>query len=342
VRRVLCRVDAGPNTGLGHLQRCLSLAEAFRRQGLAVVFLVPEVGDVPARVQGGGFELLGRDHGKCFAGGGGDRDMVVDAARLQACDLVVLDSYHIDNEYIADVRRAGLVTIVIDDLAAEPFAAHLVVNGAAGTDRLAYTSSTGDTQFLLGPQYALLHTAFWGAPKRVLSPKVNHILVSVGGADPGRALPRILRSIDGLSDSFTITAVVGPFAFDDPDPAPEQYDHPVSFIRAAHHLRQLMYDADVAVSASGQTLYELAATGTPAVAVQLFENQATNVRGLAAEGAVVDGGNASDADFNVRLGRSVAELIGDGRKRDRLSHRGQALIDGLGATRVAAAALRLA
>ena len=339
MRRVLCRVDAGPNVGLGHLQRCLSLAEALRRRGFTVFFLAPELIDVRARVDAAGFELLHGAFEGSDAGGLRDRNMVIDAAGLRGCDLVILDSYHIDNEYISGVRRAGLITIVIDDLAAHPVAAHFVVNGAAGSDRLAYRSSVDDTHFLLGPQYALLHTAFWDAPTRVPSPKVNRVLVSVGGADPCRALPRILRSLDALSDSFAITAVVGPFVPDDADLCPDGYDHHVSFVRAPYHLRELMYDADLAVSAGGQTLYELAATGTPAIAVQLFENQFVNVRCLAAEGAVEDGGNASDPEFGGRLTVAVANLIANESARASISRAGRLLVDGGGAKRVAEAIL---
>ena len=325
---------------MGHLQRCLSLAEALRRSGLVTLFLAQEWADVRSRIGAAGFECLPSVQDGSGLDSSEDPYRVTEVALRYGCDCTVLDSYRIDSRYVSEIREAGL-TVCVDDLAAGQFAAHLVVNGAAGANGLVYRSSTGDTQFLLGTDYVLLNSAFWNAPARIPSACVKNVLVCVGGADPRRALPQILRAMDALPEAFSITAVVGPFASNDPDLVPGRYRHDVSFVHAPSDLRKLMYAADMAVSASGQTLYELVATGTPSVAVRLFDNQATNIRGLAAEGVVVDGGDASDVDFGARLCGLVADLISDGVKRERISRCGQALIDGLGPTRVAEAMLRL-
>lgn len=342
MRCVLCRVDGGPNEGLGHLQRCLSLAEALRRQGMTVLFLAQELVDVRARVDAAGFTFLPSSWDASNAGGSRDRDGVMAAASVHGCECVILDSYHIDNEYISAIRHAGFITIVIDDIAAHPFAAHLVVNGAAGSETIPYRSSAGDTIFLLGPKYVPLHTAFLDAPARVPSPTVNRILVTVGGADAGQALHTILRAVDTVPAPFSVTAVIGPFAeLHALEPVPGDYRHHLTLARAPRHLRDLMTEADLAVSAGGQTLYELAACGLPTVAVQLHDNQTFNVRGLAAAGIVRDGGCVADSDFESGLSQMVTDLIGDGGQRARMSEDGRSLVDGRGAVRVAEAVAAL-
>ena len=52
--QVLFRVDAGPRRGLGHLQRCLSLAAALIRRGAGVTVLAPALDDVRRRVEAAG------------------------------------------------------------------------------------------------------------------------------------------------------------------------------------------------------------------------------------------------------------------------------------------------
>jgi UDP-2,4-diacetamido-2,4,6-trideoxy-beta-L-altropyranose hydrolase len=342
MRSVLCRVDGGPSVGLGHLQRCLSLAEALRRQGMTVLFLAQESVDVRARVDEAGFKFLSSSWDSSDAGGSRDQDGVIAAASMHGCECVILDSYHIDSEYISAVRHAGFITIVVDDLAAHPFAAHLVVNGAAGSESLPYRSSVGDTIFLLGPNYAPLHTVFWDAPARVPSPTVNRILVTVGGADAVQALQPILRSVDTVPAPFSVTAVIGPFAdVNTLESVPGAYCHRLTVARAPHHLRDLMAEADLAVSAGGQTLYELAACGIPTVAVQVSDNQRFNVRCLAAARVVRDGGRVEESDFESRLSQIVTELIGDRGQRARMSKDGRRLVDGRGAARVAEAVAAL-
>ena len=57
---VLYRVDAGPR-GLGHLQRCLSLAEALRRHSLESVFLASPFEGVQERVERAGCRFAALD-----------------------------------------------------------------------------------------------------------------------------------------------------------------------------------------------------------------------------------------------------------------------------------------
>jgi len=309
---------------------------------MVVLLLAHESVDVRARVDAAGFTFLPSSWDASDAGGSQDRDGVMAAASVHGCECVILDSYHIDNDYISTIRQAGFITIVIDDLAAHPFAAHLVVNGAAGSETIPYRSSAGDTIFLLGPKYVPLHTAFWDAPARVPSPIVNRILVTVGGADAGQALHTILRSVDAVPAPFSVTAVIGPFAdLHALERVPGDYRHDLTVARAPHHLRDLMTEADLAVSAGGQTLYELAACGIPTVAVQLQDNQRFNVRCLAAAGIVRDGGCVSESDFESGLSQMVTDLIRDGRQRARMSEDGRSFVDGRGAVRVAEAVAAL-
>jgi spore coat polysaccharide biosynthesis predicted glycosyltransferase SpsG len=104
-------------------------------------------------------------------------------------------------------------------------------------------------------------------------------------------------------------------------------------------VRGLMLGADVALCAGGQTTYELAATGTPAIAVQVAANQAGNLRGLEAAGALVWAGSVEDADLGDRVMAALAALAGDGARRAAMSRAGRALVDGKGIERVAEALL---
>jgi UDP-2,4-diacetamido-2,4,6-trideoxy-beta-L-altropyranose hydrolase len=341
VPKVLCRVDGGGVRGLGHLQRCLSLSQALAQQDVSVIFLAPAIEELRRRVDDAGCRFVPMSVTADEAGGPADWMSAVATAGDLGCEIVLVDSYDADDRYLAAVRAAGFVVVALDDLGREAFSAQLVVNGAAGAETRAYRSVTGDTTFLLGPQYALLGQAFWHAEQREVAATVRRILVAVGGGYPHGALPRVLDVLDSLAAPFDIVAVEGPFA---PvhNGAPARYEHGVEFVRAPADLHDLMIGADVAVSAAGQTLYELAATGTPTIAVQVFENQHANLRHLAAAGAVRDAGCMTDADFEARLAVAVSEVIADHRERIEMSAAGRRLVDGRGALRVAQAMTELA
>ena len=57
-QRVLFRVDAGSSIGLGHLQRCLSLALALQREGSRCVFLGLPEAVAESIVAGAGLEFI--------------------------------------------------------------------------------------------------------------------------------------------------------------------------------------------------------------------------------------------------------------------------------------------
>jgi UDP-2,4-diacetamido-2,4,6-trideoxy-beta-L-altropyranose hydrolase len=332
--RAVCHVDVGPDVGLGHLQRCLALAQALRARGGDVVFLAPALEAVTARIHAAGFDVA---LDTSAPGRPADWTAVLTAARRHGCAIAVIDSYAIDDEYLAALRTAGLFVVAIDDLAGHPFSAHVVVNGAAAAGTLPYRSATGTTTFLLGPQYVLLNGAFRDVPSRLPAAVVRRVLVTIGGGDPQRILPRVLCAVDAAGRPFTIVIVLGPFAERDQDAAAAARRHDVERVNGPAHLRDVMLSVDLAVSAGGQTLYELAATGTPAVAIQAFDNQRMNLHQLEAEGTLRFAGLVQDADFACRMAGAVTEVIDDIEGRQLMTEAGPRLVDGRGAERVAAA-----
>lgn len=144
---------------------------------------------------------------------GGIRDLkhTLNMAARYRCDAVVVDSYHVDANYLERLRAAGLFVMAVDDLARYPFPCQLVVNGGAHTQQLPYRSSSADTRFLLGPEYALLRPEFWDVPPRTVRETVQNVLVTLGGADLYNLMPEFVDLLDDLPGDFTVTAIVGPF-----------------------------------------------------------------------------------------------------------------------------------
>jgi UDP-2,4-diacetamido-2,4,6-trideoxy-beta-L-altropyranose hydrolase len=339
---VLCRVDAGGGRGLGHLQRCLALGQALHTHGVRSIFLAPPLDEVRRRIHAAGCDFEPLDAVGPEAGTQRDWARALDVARARGCDLAVCDSYDINDDYLAALRRGGLFVVAVDDLARHSFSAHVVVNGTAGVDEHCYRSATGDTIFLLGARYALLGPAFWNASARSVAPEVTRVLVAVGGGDPHHLLPRFLDVLDAMSSPFSITAVRGPFDIAPAGTGAGGYRHGIDLVDAPATLHDVMMTADVALSAGGQTLYELAAAGIPTVAVQAFDNQRMNLQRLAAAGAVRCAGQIADPDLDARLSAELKAVIADHGQRVRMSAAARGIVDGRGAIRAADAILSAA
>jgi spore coat polysaccharide biosynthesis predicted glycosyltransferase SpsG/RimJ/RimL family protein N-acetyltransferase len=334
--RVLVAADGGPGIGLGHVTRSLALAAALERTGVWTGVLAPGRGPLRAPAEEAGLATVTTAEWPRWDEAGVVR--LLELAGAHRADGIVVDSYRIGPAGLERLRRAPLRVVAIDDLALEAFPCHVVVNGGAAAPSLPYRSAHGDTRFLLGPEYALLRPVFWERGERKLRERPEHVLLSTGGTDPGGLAGRLLTALDRLTDDFSIDVVVGPFA----DAAAIQAE--ASRCRRAVRLhrdpspaclRDLLLQADAAVSAAGQTLAELAWAGCPTVAFALVDNQSANLDAMAKVGAVRAVVTES-ADLPGWAAAELGRLLVDPDRRAAANRAGRALVDGRGALRVAA------
>ena len=337
VREILFRVDVGPGIGLGHVHRCLGLAEALRYHNTQSIFLLAPTDSAAPRVARRGFEV--ENLTDIPVGSSEDCATAIASAERHGCGTVVVDSYAAHAEYLSTLRSAGLRVVAIDDAGRDPTPAHILINGSAHAGGLVYHSVSDDTQFLLGPNYALLRSEFWNCPARAIRGSVRRVLLTLGGDDPQDLTARIIERLVGrLEEDSRLDVVIGPF-FDvtrgmERVAANSHLD--VRLISAPEHLRDLMMETDLAVCAGGQTTYELAATGTPTVAMDVFENQTAAVRALARSGTLVYGGRPTNDRLPEELGPAVRETVQSTTRRQQLSSAGRSVVDGQGALRAAA------
>jgi UDP-2,4-diacetamido-2,4,6-trideoxy-beta-L-altropyranose hydrolase len=335
VFHVLFRVDAGLGAGLGHLRRSLSLAAALRQHGATCTFLTSGDKIVHNLVESAGWDM----EVSTMSGDSEDMKQVLGSARGCGGNVVVVDSYKVDIGYLLGIRKAGLYTVVLDDLARFPFPSQLVINASALASRLPYISSTGDTRFLLGTEYALLAPEFWNVHIRSVHEEVDQVLATLGGEDQNNLMPGLLDLLQDLPGEFDVTAIVGPFFRNRAqiEAAMSNCRRRVKLVEVGTSIRDLMLESDMAVSGGGQTLYELAATGTPTVAIQIADNQNINLQGLADQGVLRLGGRIGDPGLVKTLRRELSDMVQNVAIRKEMSAAGQRAVDGQGALRVAKA-----
>jgi len=340
VVKVLFRVDASTKIGLGHLLRSLSLALALKTLGTESLFLTNNLSSSQKQVEPHGFAVNALPSVGSWTAE--DIKSTLELADWNGCRTILVDSHEVGEDYLAQLRSAGLFVIVRDDLALQPFSCQMLINGNADAGQLPYHSSSGDTQFLLGPKYIVLRPEYQGLPTRNISASVHNVLVILGGADSKNLMPSILNLLDKIPGDFAVTAVVGPF-FDNLthiQAAAKNANRIISLIYCPDSVHDLMLEADLAISAAGQTLYELACSGCPSVVIKVASNQSGQMRAMESAGFLQGSIDAGDRDCWEIIGESAARLLIDPAARQRLSTTGQLLVDGQGAKRVAEAIMQ--
>lgn len=230
---------------------------------------------------------------------------------LDEVAAVVVDSYRIT---LRDLELpVGAETILMHDRSSLVDPASLVVNIAADTSAASLTR-------LFGVEYACLRSSFWGLPRRSVNERVRRVLVATGAGDLDGAGEAIAARVSAALPG-TVSLVRGPYATASPPAGVRVIDSPESLIWP-------LLNADIVITAGGQTMLEAAATGAACVAMPLVDNQAPQVAALAHQDAVVVA-TIRDAD------RLAVLLADDTEQRHRLATRAQETIDGYGALRVA-------
>lgn len=312
---VAIHADAGPGVGLGHVTRCTGLALALRRHGMMPVMLNAAGPSLTPQ-----FSALALPEIRC----GIDVPALRDALLRVGSSAIVADSYRLDRQ---DLRQAvgGTKLVLFDDTAAQPILADMVVNGSPAATTLPYRLPSTCVA-LLGADYQVVRP---GLVARDRKGPVRRLLVTYGGADPKNVGPRLA---DILPDRVAVDFVVGPFA-DIPTNLPSH----VRVHKAPPDLLDLIHQADLALCAGGQTLFELAAAKLPAICMGIGEDQRPNLELLSQQGAVLFGGWADSADFATHLRHSLDRGLADESLRHCLAQRAHRLVDGQGADRIAVA-----
>ncbi len=317
---LLIRADAGPEIGSGHAMRMLALAEAW-------VGKVYWHGQLPAA-------LSARLDDLAIERVDGD---VRETADRQGVEWVVADGYHFGERWQRAVQGGTAKLLIVDDNAENaPYVADVVLNVNVHADASLYGARAPHTRLLLGSKYALLRREFQAshAPREIPA-KATRWLVTMGGADPVDATGRFLTALaEHPPMGVEVEVLVGAS-----NPRLSQYQaiapKSVVFTPNPPDVTVPMRRADLALSASGGTVWELALMGVPAAVISLADNQ-LQLRDALSKLGVVESLGDSSGDPRRWLA-ALNTLAADPKRRAAYVQKAREQVDGQGAHRVVAA-----
>lgn len=348
--RVAFRADASSRIGLGHLLRCLSLAQALARCGAEPLFLLRASDvDASARVRQAGFaaHLLPlpavHEPGR-LDDAEADAQTCVDALSDAPPAWVVVDHYGLEAGWHEALRAALSCRIAaIDDLADRPLAVdalidHNLVPDSTHAQRYAPVLKR-EPRWFCGPRHALLGPAYTDLPEFVVRPEVSSIGIFMGGTDPGRASAEVLSAcrLAGFAGAIEIASTRAA-----PTLAALQ-----AAVKADGHARLSLDLPDLAafygrhdlqIGAGGGAAWERCAVGAPSLTLVLADNQRAVIPALVQLGATATAAGTAPA----HIAAALHPLLADAAVRLRLSRTARALVDGWGSRRVALGLMALA
>ena len=333
---LLIRADASIRMGTGHVMRCLGLAQAWQDRGGRVAFAIAQCAPgLDARLRAESVEVVSLS---VEPGGDADARATVDAASVRGAKWVATDGYQFDAAYHKAIKTLGMSLLALDDFAAlEHYWADIVLNQDPIAVERSYERREPSAQLLLGTQYTFLRREFrkYARPLRQVPAVARRLLVTLGGSDPDNFTEKLMEGLNAVDVAGMETIVlVGPS-----NPHGERLEAAVAcrgnirVLRNPPNIPELMAWCDLAITAGGSTLWELAYMRVPILVLVIAENQRLVSQWLHDHAACRLLGDGDDLATDA-LAKAVRELACDAPSRAALADRLAGMVDGQGADRV--------
>jgi spore coat polysaccharide biosynthesis predicted glycosyltransferase SpsG len=338
-KKIIIRVDALAEIGIGHFIRCKALAIKIMEYGVEVIFAIKTSNNEYKRE----LHLLGCSIHEINI----DSNFYDDAIQTASCainnqsDLIIADissDLNVKNskefiEYFKVLNEYKFNIIVIDDLQKIDLPFTVQIIPYFGANNLAYKFYP-NTKYLLGEAYYVVPQDFKSYTKRkVIKKNISNILITFGGSDNEELTIACIEAIEGR-DSFRTQIVIGAYFSDRIKRYVEKKINPPYFIR---YSKKTIYSgliwADLALIGLGLTRYEAAIIGTPSLSItkknmDYFNNDALIKSGIGRYLSLESEGNTDD------ILRSINQFNDEFEIREKMSIEAYKLIDKRGADRI--------
>lgn len=328
--RVAFRVDGNNKIGIGHIMRCLSLADAFAQHDVHVEFVLSDtiMQEIVER-RGYSTYLLNSRWDDYSYGLSEFRTLLVD----HSINWVITDSYYAQQEYFAEIHDFCKTAIISEDVpAAELCHVDLFINYNIYMN--SFKPDHHNYKMCLGSDYALLRSEYALLPEN----QGDQILVLTGGSDPLNVAPNIVNGLyNKFQDKIKIAVVTSSL-----NPHLTELEllcgkRNVTVYVDTADMASVMQKAKVAISAGGSTLYELCACGVPTITYSFVDNQLGNVNAYSQKNLMPYAGDfrCSPESVVANIVSACEDYLNGSKHLKEISQKLRILCDGAGAMRVA-------
>jgi UDP-2,4-diacetamido-2,4,6-trideoxy-beta-L-altropyranose hydrolase len=326
----------GKRIGLGHIRRCLVIAQELQKKGIDILFFINDDPTAINWIKQEGFYYK-------VSSFSDSENKVVNTA-LKNSSLILIDTKKPVAELIRSLKAKGCKLILMDNVTDARLVADAVIYPTAIFDNnLDWKGFNG--KVFAGADYVPIAESFIKTRERTKYQRIHppyQVLVSMGGSDPNHLTCRVVSSLLKSHESINIKVVIGPAFLPDPvlNKIEEQYYNNVEFIRDKDDLSALMAESHIAITALGTTIYELACLGVPSIIIANYRTDEMDTEAFRKLGISLPLGYYEDVS-DAAIRQALEMLLKDSRLWGNMSQKGRMIVDGKGAERIAAVVEKL-
>ena len=301
---------------MGDVWGSIALADECRKHSDEILFVISGGDDASAVIRGHRYQLRMAESVLAEQ----------DVFRAFRPDVILVNKLNNNPAHIKALKKLADLVVTVDDAG----------EGAQWAD-LKFNVLYHVPGALTDAQYIALRDEFQAmhGREKAIQPQVRQLLVMQGGSDTHGFTPRIIRALEQIELRPHCTVVLGP-AFKHHAELQEAVDSSslnLSIVRNVSNMAELMWETDLAITAAGLTMFELACIGTPSVVVCAEPFEVETAARLQKAGVVVNLGFGGDLDY-AQVPKAVDALAAEAATRRRMSDYGKQLVDGRGCERI--------
>jgi spore coat polysaccharide biosynthesis predicted glycosyltransferase SpsG/CMP-N-acetylneuraminic acid synthetase len=259
-KRIVFRVIGSSKVGMGHIHRCLSIANEITSH--EIVFITDQ--EINTAMQ----KIIHSEYMIIFSE---SEKLIQDILKLKP-DLVVNDSLDTKKKFIQSLRENKVKVISFEDRGEGANFTNITFN------QLYENDGSFPNHVKYGHQFLFLRDEFINAKKHRFKKNVSSVLLTFGGSDPTNlTMITLTRIFDFcVNHNIHIHIVVG-YGYEFLDQLQKFIDimeYPkITLITKTGIMSSIMEETGVAISSNGQTVYELAHMNIPTIVISHSERE---------------------------------------------------------------------
>jgi len=282
-KTIVFRTDASSTIGVGHIMRCLTLANQLTSVlQCEIYFIVNAEFPIPLETElmSYGYTVYRLPQTHTFNWEIDAEASISFIKRLESLHMLVVDHYGISENWEKRLRPFCSSLMVIDDLANRKHDCDILLDQNIRTDETnRYANLVPKSCLLLiGPSYALLRPEFTEFQKLTYSPSYPlRVLVNFGGSDPTNETLKVLQALAIIQlrgiqlDATVVAGISNRQALEIERFCNDR--NGFSYTHSTTQMGYLLQNADLAIGAGGISILERVSIGVPSVVICVADNQ---------------------------------------------------------------------
>lgn len=317
--------EGGQNFGFGHVVRCKALYDAFTSLGHFTQMLIHGDESLMSILQNVDYLFIDwhNNNTEIFS-------------ICKKTDICIIDSYNAQESFYREISQNTKELAYFDDTNRILYPkGSTLINGILNVDNNQYKNQK-DIALLLDIQYQCVRSEFWNNQPKIINKSIKNIFITVGGNDIRNSIPKLVTLCKGIIPNCFINIAIGSSSKNLDEILSFKIDSRINIAinSSAQEIHSLMNNSDLAISAAGQTLCELACCGVPGISFSVIDNQTEHAKAWDYKNCFDYAGQWD----NPRLSETIKSIIIYNKNteiRQFKSQNMQRIIDGNGSKRIA-------